>query len=103
MKITLIIIVIIIILIAAFYAYYGGFRKISFRIEEHVGETLVYENIVGDYRQAATITNKVYYALLNDEKIETTRGFGIYYDNPKTVEKANFVRKQGVLWKMRTV
>ena len=32
--------------------------------------------------------DKIYHSLLNDEKIVTYKGFGIYYDNPQKVEKA---------------
>jgi DNA gyrase inhibitor GyrI len=100
MKIILIIIAIIIALIAllvAFYAYYDGFKTVNFRIEEQGGETLVYENVVGDYKQASTVSNKIYYELLNNEKIETTKGFGIYYDNPKNVEKSKLRSEVGCI------
>ena len=87
MKIVLIIFAILAALLTVIYAYYGGFKKISFRIENQGGETVVYENVTGDYSQSPKVSDRVYYALLNDEKIETTKGFGIYYDNPKKVAK----------------
>jgi hypothetical protein len=58
---------------------------------------LVYENVVGDYKQTSAITDKVYYALLNNEKIETTKGFGIFYDNPKAVEKSKLRSEVGCI------
>ncbi len=88
MKIILIILAILLVLIIGIYAYYGGFRKIKFNVERQGGETIVYENMLGAYKQAPQIQNKIYYALLNDEKIETTKGIGVYYDNPKKVEEA---------------
>ncbi|MDR3266697.1 MAG: GyrI-like domain-containing protein [Tannerella sp.] len=97
MKVTLIIVAIIIVLIIALYTYYGGFRKINFKVEALGGETLVYENVVGDYQQASKVSNKIYYALLNDEKIATTKGFGIYYDNPKNVEKSKLRSEVGCI------
>jgi DNA gyrase inhibitor GyrI len=97
MKILLITIAITIVLIAVFHAYYGGFKKITIRVEEQGGEVLVYENVIGDYKQTSAITNKVYHALLNNEKIETTKGFGIFYDNPKTVEKSKLRSEVGCI------
>ncbi|MDR1761757.1 MAG: hypothetical protein LBR55_04845, partial [Bacteroidales bacterium] len=67
MKVVLIILAIIVVLLIAVYAYYGGFTKISFRIEKQGGETIVYENLTGDYSQSPKISDKIYYALLNDE------------------------------------
>ena len=87
MKIVLIIFSVLAVLFVVVYAYYGGFKKVSFRIEHQGGETIVYENVTGDYSQTGKVSDKIYYTLLNDEKIETTKGIGIYYDNPKTVAK----------------
>jgi DNA gyrase inhibitor GyrI len=87
MKVILIIFAVLVAVFIVVYAYYGGFRKISFRIESQGGETVVYENVTGDYSQSAKVSDRIYYALLNDEKVETTKGFGIYYDNPKKVAK----------------
>ena len=74
-------------ILMAIYAYYGGFKTITFKEEEQGGETIVYEEMIGDYRQTPKVQDKIYYSLLNNDKIETTKGFGIYYDNPKEVEK----------------
>ena len=87
MNIVLIILAVLVVLLIAIYAYYGGFGKINFRIENQGGETVVYENVTGDYSQTPKVSDKIYYALLNEEKIATTKGIGIYYDNPKKVEK----------------
>lgn len=87
MKITLIIIGILVVLFVCIYAYYGGFKKIEFGIQKQGGETIVYESLIGDYNQTSKYTDKVYFALLNDDKIETTKGIGIFYDNPQTTDK----------------
>ncbi|MDR2010834.1 MAG: GyrI-like domain-containing protein [Bacteroidales bacterium] len=87
LKVILIIIGILIVIILGMYAYYGGFRKIDFKVEKQGRETIVYENVIGDYSQTPKYTDKIYYALLNDEKIETTKGIGIFYDNPQEVDK----------------
>ncbi|WP_281541224.1 GyrI-like domain-containing protein [Maribacter aestuarii] len=70
------------------FAYYGGFTKISPEIIQCGGETLVYEKMTGDYAQSAIVSDRVYQNLIDDHGIETTKGFGIYYDNPKTKEKS---------------
>ena len=97
LKIVLSIIAALIILIVIAYAYYGGFKTISFRVEEQGGETIVYKEMIGDYSQTPKVQDKIYYALLNDEKIETTKGFGIYYDNPKEVEKSKLRSEVGCI------
>ena len=33
--------------------------------------------------------DKIYSRLLGEDAVETTRGFGLYYDNPKKVKKEN--------------
>ena len=87
MKAVLIIIAVSAIVLVALYAWLGGFKKIQFSVEEAGGEVLVYEFHIGDYKNVGKVIDKMYYALLNDEKVECFRGFGIYYDNPQKVER----------------
>jgi hypothetical protein len=47
--------------------------------------TLVYTKYIGDYKNVGPAMDKVYYDLKNRYGIVTTKGFGIYYDDPKTV------------------
>jgi effector-binding domain-containing protein len=84
-----------IIALIMFYAYYGGFKKIKIRIVEIGGETLVYEEITGDYKQSGVVMDKIYHSLLNEDKIETYKGFGVYYDNPQKVEKSKLRSEAG--------
>ncbi len=86
MKTALIIILSLAVILLAIYFYFGGFAKIELQITEQGGETLVFEEITGDYKQSAIVMDKIYHDLLENEDIETYRGFGIYYDNPKEVE-----------------
>ena len=97
LKMIVIIIGAIIALLAGVYAYYGGFSKITFNEIERGGDVLVYENVVGDYKQAATVSDRVYNILLNDYNIETFKGFGIYYDNPANVEKSKMRSEVGCI------
>jgi hypothetical protein len=88
MKIALITIGVLIALLICMYTYYGGFKKIIVKVENQGGEVIVYESVTGDYKDTPKYTDKVYYALLNDEKIKTSKGIGIFYDNPQKTEKA---------------
>ncbi len=87
MKIALIIIIVIGAILLAIYAWLGGFKKVQFSIQKTGGEVLVYEPHIGDYKNVGKVIDKMYYALLNEEKVKCFRGFGIYYDNPQKVEK----------------
>ncbi len=79
------------------YACYGGLKKLKIEIAEQGGETVVYEAITGDYRQSGVVMDKVYYALLNNLKIETYKGYGKYLDNPKKVEKSKLRSEAGCI------
>lgn len=93
-KILLALVIGIIILLTAVYAYYGGFRTVNFEEKETGG---VYENVTGDYSQSPVVMDSIYYALLNDYKIETTKGAGMYYDNPQQVEKSKLRSEIGCI------
>lgn len=84
-------------LLLAVYAYYGGFSEIQFRKVTRDAETLVYEEMKGDYSQCGPVMDRVYYSLLNDYKVQTYKGFGLYYDNPKEVAKENLRSDIGCL------
>ncbi|GAB6121272.1 GyrI-like domain-containing protein [Dysgonomonas termitidis] len=96
-KILLALIFGIIILLVAIYAYYGGFRTVNFEVKEAGGEVFVYENVTGDYSQSPVVMDSIYYALLNDYKIGTTKGAGMYYDNPQQVEKSKLRSEIGCI------
>ena len=103
MKIILIVLAILIIALIAFYAYYGGFKKIHVSISESGGEILIYEKIEGDYKQSGVIMDKIYNSLLNEDKIETFKGFGIYYDNPRKVEKSKLRSEAGCILEKKDI
>jgi len=95
MKIVIGLIMMVAIILVVFYTYYGGFRKIDIQISKTGGETLVYEKIKGDYRQSSVVMDKIYDLLLKNDKVQTYRGFGIYYDNPEKVEKSKLRSEAG--------
>jgi len=97
LKIILIIVAVLLVTLVAVYAYYGGFEKVEIKIERAGGETIVYEEMTGDYAKTGEVTNnKVYYALLNDS-VETYKGIGIFYDDPKKVAKENLRYEAGCI------
>lgn len=88
MKIALVVFVCLVAICIALYAYYGGFYKPTIQMAEQGGETVVYNEVVGDYSQSGVVMDQIYTLLKEEYKIETFKGFGIYYDNPKMVEKS---------------
>jgi DNA gyrase inhibitor GyrI len=55
--------------------------------EKNVGPyLLVYKKHVGPYKNVGPVMDEVYNGLKDDFGIETTKGFGLYYDNPQEVE-----------------
>ena len=97
MKITLIIIGIILVFVSIVFIYYGGFTQMTCRIEKQGGEILVYKQMTGDYAKSAKLMDEIYYTLRNDFGIETFKGFGIYHDNPKDVEKSKLRSEIGCI------
>jgi len=96
-KTILITVICIIDVFVLIYAYYGGFRGININIKKVGGEMIVYEEIVGDYKQSGKVMDKIYTALLNDFGIETFKGIGIYYDNPKKVQQSKLRSEAGCI------
>lgn len=80
-----------------FVVYYGGLKTIKIEVREEGGETVVYESILGDYRKTGLTMDQVYNYLLKEKKIETFRGFGIYYDNPKQTPKSQLRSEAGCI------
>ena len=99
----LIVLAILIIALVAFYTYYGGFKKIDVSVSKSGGEVLIYEKIQGDYKQSGVIMDKIYYALLNEDNIETFKGFGIYYDNPQKVETSELRSEAGCVLEKKDI
>ncbi len=97
MKITLIIIGITLALMAIVFIYYGGLMKVNCRIEEQGGEILAYKQMTGGYAKSAKLMDEIYHSLINNYGIVTYKGFGIYYDNPKEVEKSKLRSEIGCI------
>lgn len=69
------------------YLYYMSFfNKIEITEKEMGPYKVVFKEHIGDYKETGKIMDEIYYSLL-DDGVETYKGFGIYYDDPKVVEK----------------
>ena len=87
-KIIAIIIAVIVVLSTIALSRYGLFSSVSIT-EKNVGPYLVvYKKHIGDYKNGGPVMDEIYYDLKNNYAIETTKGFGLYYDNPQEVDKA---------------
>lgn len=84
LKIVLGIFLIVLIGVVVFLAYIGVFSTPKATEMTTGPYTYVYEEFTGDYKKSGPVFDKVYKALEN-EGIKTTRGIGIYFDDPKEV------------------
>ena len=77
--------------------YLSVFASIDVK-EKKIGPLkLIYKEYIGPYKETGQIQDEVYYSLLNEEKIETYKGFGIYYDDPKTTPDSELRSKSGCI------
>ena len=87
MKATLGVLGLIIIVAVLALSYYGLFTKVTVVEKEMGGFWLIYEKHVGNYRDTGQVMDKIYSRLLGEDAITPSRGFGLYYDDPKKVNK----------------
>jgi len=91
-----IVIIVFIAAIAAFLFSQGFFYPV--KLEERVigGYQLVYRENTGPYEKVGPVIKKVCEDLKNDG-IETKLSFGLYYDDPKKVERENLRSEVGAV------
>ncbi len=76
--------------------YFGILQEVQIQEQEVGPFKVVYENHIGDYSEVRKIQDKIYSSLVN-EGINTTKSFGIYYDNPQEVETERLRSEVGVI------
>ncbi len=76
--------------------YFGIIQEIQINEQEIGPFKVVYETHLGDYSEIGKVQDKIYDSLISDG-INTTKGFGIYYDNPDKVKKENLRSEVGVI------
>jgi hypothetical protein len=86
--------IVIFILIISYLGYMGIFDRLKVEEKEMGPYIFAYEEYIGDYAKTGPIFDKVYKELL-DAGIETKLGLGIYYDNPRIVDKDKLQSKAG--------
>lgn len=87
LKIISLILLVIFILAVFLLFYLGAFTSLAVQ-EKTIGPyTFVYEKITGDYSKSGKVMQDLYYRLKGEEGIETFKGIGIYYDDPRFVAK----------------
>ncbi|NPE27334.1 hypothetical protein HNV12_05015 [Methanococcoides sp. SA1] len=103
MKIALIIIVILILVVLAFLVNCGLFFKPKVTTKNMGPLKIVYKDHVGPYQETGKIQDEIYHYLLNDQNLETYKGIGIYYDNPKKVAQDQLRSKSGCIIEQKDV
>ncbi len=96
-KVILIIILILLAAAVAFLAYSGMFAEIVIKEETLGPYQLVYKRHAGPYREAGKIMDEINNSLKENENIETSLGFGIYYDDPKRTHVEDLRSDIGVI------
>ncbi len=84
-KVLIVILIIVAVVAVAALASLGAsglFAKVKPEAARIDAIEFVYEPFVGPYSKTKEPMDRLYYGLLNDEKIETYKGLGIYLDNP---------------------
>ncbi len=98
-----IVVVLCITILLIYLSGYGLFSSVKIT-EKNVGPyLLIYEKHIGDYKNAGSVMDKLYYDLKDNYKIETTKGFGLYYDNPQDVAKEELRSIIGCIVEEKTI
>ncbi|OGC03713.1 hypothetical protein A2276_07625 [candidate division WOR-1 bacterium RIFOXYA12_FULL_43_27] len=84
LKVLFWIIVVLVVAVAGFLWYLGFFGAVQVTEAKNGPYVVVYEEFTGPYSQTGPIFDKLGKALKNDA-IKSTKGLGIYYDNPAVV------------------
>ncbi len=85
LKIAGIGIVCIILILLIYLGYYGLFAKVTVTEKSLDSFQMVYQKHIGPYQEIGPVMDAIYYDLLNNYSIKTTKGVGLYYDDPREV------------------
>lgn len=78
--------ILLVLVLLIYFSRHGLFSSVIIK-EQNTGPFfLVYEKHVGDYKNVGPVMDEIYYRLKKVFSIETTKGFGLYYDNPREVD-----------------
>jgi len=82
-----IVVLLLVVILMIYLVHFGLFSAVKISKKNIGPYLLVYKKHVGDYKNVGPIMDALYYDLKENFKIETTKGFGLYYDNQKDVQK----------------
>ena len=88
-KVTLVIISLILVFVVGFFWYMGYFQSVQVQEKKEGGFLMAGIEVVGPYSDAGRHIAKVDYKL-RGLGINSTKGIGIYYDDPKTTPKDKY-------------
>lgn len=97
LTILAIILVVPILALIGFGYYYGAFDDIPIEEKMMGPYTLVYQSNKGPYTDAGIVLFDIYEDLRKNYEITTTKGFGIYYDDPKKVAQDKLRSDLGIV------
>lgn len=67
--------------------FFDAFKRLTVEEKEVGGETIVFEELTGEYMQSRSAMDGINATLINEDNVVTTKGFGAFFDNPKKVDK----------------
>ncbi len=106
MRISMIIVIILFVFVGIpglILTQYGLLAKVTLS-EKNVGPyLLVYQKHIGAYNEVGPIMDKLFTDLKENFAIETTKGFGLYYDNPQEVDREELRSIVGCIVEDRTI
>lgn len=85
MYVLLVALIILVALNLIFFGYFGAFTKIVVAKETRPSAVLAYQTYQGKYSKVGPVMNALYADLIRDFQVSPTRGFGLYYDDPREV------------------
>ncbi|WP_300670755.1 GyrI-like domain-containing protein [Desulfoluna sp.] len=74
--------------IVSILTWYGLFAEVTLSEQTIPGFSFVYKKQMGNYRQSGHMIDEIYKNLKN-EGLSSTKGVGLYYDNPRKVAVEN--------------
>jgi len=82
---------------------HGLFAPVKIAEKDTGPYLLVYKKHTGEYKNVGPVMDALYYDLKDKHEIETTKGFGIYYDNPRKVDKDKLRSIVGCIVENKTI
>jgi len=97
------IIVTAILFIAMQFIQQGLFASATVTEKDFGPYVLVYKKHIGEYKNVGPLMDSIYNDLKDNHAITTTKGFGIYYDDPKKVSKEQLRSIIGCIVETKTI